>query len=47
MAVTVLGAFFFLGEKIAILQIAGILVLLLVVFLMSASEVPATSGPGR
>ncbi|MGO9098344.1 MAG: EamA family transporter [Mycobacterium sp.] len=44
LAVTVLGGYFFLGEKITILQIVGILVMLLAVFLLSAS-VPATTGP--
>ena len=45
MAVTVLGAYFFLGEKITLLQIVGILVMLVAVFLMNASGVPATTGP--
>jgi drug/metabolite transporter (DMT)-like permease len=45
LAVTVLGAYFFLGEKITTLQIAGILVMLLAIFLLNASGPPATAGP--
>jgi drug/metabolite transporter (DMT)-like permease len=45
LAVTVLGAYFFLGEKITPLQIAGVLVMLVAVFLLSAGGVPATKLP--
>ena len=45
LAVTVLGAYFFLGEKITLLQVAGILVMLVAVFLLSAGGVPATKVP--
>jgi drug/metabolite transporter (DMT)-like permease len=45
MAVTVVGAYFFLGEKITLLQIVGILVMFLAVLLLNASGAPATTGP--
>jgi drug/metabolite transporter (DMT)-like permease len=45
LAVTVLGAYFFLGEKITVLQVVGILVMLVAVFLLSAGGVPATKHP--
>lgn len=41
------AGYLFLGEKVTILQIIGGLVMLLPVFLMSASGVPAATGPKR
>jgi drug/metabolite transporter (DMT)-like permease len=45
LAVTVLGSYFFLGEKITVLQICGIALMLVAVFLLSASGIPASRPP--
>jgi multidrug transporter EmrE-like cation transporter len=45
LAITVLGAYFFLGEKVTIIQVIGIAVMLVAIFLLSLGGVPGTRPP--